>query len=999
MLYAVDSAPTAPSFARDVKPILAEHCIKCHGPDKAEGGVDFTRRETLVQERDSGSVPLIAGNADKSHLIERISTEDSAIRMPPEQEKPLSKQSIDVLRRWIDSGAEFEVHWSFRSVVKPSTPTVRRMDWIKHPIDAFVLAQLEREGFEPSPEAPTHQLIRRLYLDLTGLLPTPDKMESLSSEWSVSSAAQRDAVYESLVDELLSSEHFGERWGRHWLDLARYADSDGYEKDRPRPDAYIYRDWVIRAFNENMPFDQFTVEQLAGDLLPNATPSQRIATAFNRQTLTNTEGGVDQEEYRVAAVFDRTDTLGSVWLGLTLGCAKCHTHKYDPIQHTDYYRLFAYFNEAEEFVEKLPINDRIDKELLQELVPLEQELKSYYRSIYDAQQKWEAEQRELVEHGANTPLKFTEERLTLEVESEGGLVFREEKDGSVRVVSTDTVPERDTYTIHVAGLPREITGLRLETVPDPEFPKSGAGLHTGGNFVLSRIQAFVVDDQNRRVRSLELQKPEADFEQTAFKATEVLSEGSSKGWAVSPKVNEKHWIQFRTKRSEQIQPGEKLQIVLEQRYGDGHLLGRFRVQGIVGDARDLHLNKEVVNFLKMYPEKRVNETRDALFAFYANQDPYVQQLQQKIESLHKKSKSTVSQVRTLGNAYKKRVTHRLDRGDFLSPSEAISAGGLSALEASVSLPSSPTRLDFARWIVGPDNPLTPRVIANQIWSRLFGYGIVRTIGDFGVRGDIPTHPELLDWLAATFRDELRWNTKGFIKQIVMSNTYRQASTHRSELVDRDPSNLLLARQNRIRVEAEIVRDLTLQAAGLLSSKIGGPSVFPSMPSELAKLSYANNFTWTDSQGEDRYRRGMYTFFKRTIPHPTLMTFDCPDANLSCVTRSISNTPLQALVLLNNESFVESSRSLAERIVNASEDSKSRMDDAFRRTLCRSSREHEQKAMIALLEEARNYYATNPAAASELTGAKDDRSEQGIEWASWIATVRVLTNLDEFITRE
>ncbi|MDZ4852772.1 MAG: DUF1549 and DUF1553 domain-containing protein, partial [Pirellulaceae bacterium] len=863
-----------------------------------------------------------------------------------------------------------------------------------------------------------HQLIRRVYLDLIGLVPTPEQVEAFVSDYTLAS-------YEKLVDDLLASPHFGERWGRHWLDLARYADSDGYEKDRPRPDAYIYRDWVIQAFNDNMPFDQFSIEQLAGDLLPNATPSQRIATAFNRQTLTNTEGGVDQEEYRVAAVFDRTDTLGSVWLGLTVGCAKCHTHKYDPIPHSDYYRLFAFFNEADERLEPLPVKVDDEAGLLNELLPLESALRNRYREIADDEQSWEKEQRELIENGTNTPMKVEETRLAIAVKSENGLVFEPQDDGSVlpilkqaresekssdgsssepvpEIVSS-TIPATDVYSVTISAWPKKITGFRLETFPDDSFGKGHSGLSSKGNFVITRLSAEIVDLQGKKIRNIDLQNAQADFEQTGFKAADALSNKANgkKGWAVSPKFNAPHWIQARTAFPITLSEGEQIRIKIEQSYGTQHLIGRFRVRAITGDDRELHLTKEIVNALKMYPEKRTNETRDTLFDFYAKQDAKVQALRSKIDAINKKYKAQVMQVRLIAKSRQVRDTFRFDRGDFLAPAEKVEAGTLSALPKLDVAVSMPTRLDLAEWLVGPNNDLTPRVIANQFWSRLFGAGIVRSVGDFGVRGETPSHPELLDWLAATYRDDLKWNTKAFLKTILMSATYRQSSTHRPELNESDPLNRWLSRQNRLRVEGELVRDLALQVSGLLSEKIGGPSVFPPMPPELAKLSYANNFSWADSKGEDRYRRGMYTFFKRTIPHPTLMTFDCPDANLTCVNRSVSNTPLQALTLLNNESFFEASQALAKNLLkeNDDDDDRLRIGHAIQICLTRQADDEELDRLQNLLDHAKQYYRDQKDEAEAIVGDHSIPGKSNSDVAAWIATVRVLINLDEFITRE
>jgi mono/diheme cytochrome c family protein len=985
-------------FNRDVKPILAEHCIKCHGPDEAEGGLNLADRASAVKELESGAKAVVAGRSAESELIKRVMSADAEVRMPPGDEKPLKPAEIAILKRWIDAGAEYQTHWSFQELKQPAAPAVKNAAAIRNEIDSFVVAELESRKIQPSPEADPRTLVKRLYLDLVGLLPTPEESDAFVKAY-IGSKAKQSAAYEALVDRLLASPHYGERWGRHWLDLARYADSDGYEKDRPRPDAYVFRDWVIKAFNENMPFDRFTIEQLAGDLLPNPTPQDKIATAFNRQTLTNTEGGTDQEEFRVAACMDRTDTVGSVWLGLTVGCAKCHTHKYDPITHTEYYQLFAFFNGADEVVEKLPVKAKDLDALEKRLQPLEAALDKRYREIAPAEQKWEDEQRNYVENLKSSKLKVDKRDVVAEIRSAGGLKFAKQND-SYRV-DGEKIPATDVYTILLHDLPQDLTGFRLEVFPDESRPKKQVGLSSGGNFVITNLRAEAIDSQGRTLRSVPLQFATADFEQQGYKAADVLTPaGTKKGWAVSGQVEKPHYLQVRTKKPLSLADGERLQLVVEQKYGAQHLLARLSVRAVTGDGELLHIPDEVVKALRMYPEKRVNETRQLLFDFFADQDAEVKRLKGEIDQVNKEFQTQLMPVRLIATSRKGRKTYRFDRGDFLSPKEEVAAGTLGILPPLGVDGKAPTRLDLAKWLVGPTNQLTPRVIANQFWSRLFGAGLVRSVGDFGVRGETPSHPELLDWLATTFRDDVKWDVKRFIKTIVMSATYRQASTHRPELVDVDPLNTLLARQNRLRVEGEIVRDLALEVGGLLSAKIGGPSVYPPMPADLAKLSYAGNFSWTESTGEDRYRRGMYTFFKRTIPHPTLMTFDCPDANLTCVNRSISNTPLQALTLLNNDAFVESSQSLAKKLLALDDlGDDVRLGRAIEICLAREPQSDEVDRLQNLLEQARRYYADHVEEADALVGRYAAAPTPNVETASWIAAVRVLINLDEFITRE
>ncbi len=1025
---AADATAASISFGRDIRPLLTEHCIRCHGPDTAEAGLDLSARTSATGTLASGHRAIVPGAAAASGMIARITSTDPDMRMPPGDERPLAAADVVLLSRWIAAGAEYEDHWAFRQLARPPVPSAPAAAGgptaSVHPIDTFVRARLARTGIPPSPPADPHTLLKRVHLDLVGLVPTPEEVAAFVADPS-------DAAYEAVVDRLLASPHFGERWARHWLDLARYADSDGYEKDRPRPDAYVYRDWVIDAFNANLPFDDFTIRQLAGDLVPDATSDTLIATAFNRQTLTNTEGGVDQEEYRVAACMDRTDTVGSVWLGLTVGCAKCHTHKYDPITHAEYFSLYAFFNEADETVQRLPVAAADAAALEARLAPLRHDLAARERAIAPAQRAWEERERAFLESTPNPPLEVRPARVAA-VASAAGLAYAALDDGSWRVaVSADAagaapLPDVDTLLLTLADLPADSTGLRLETLPDAALPAGGAGLAADGTFVVTRLAADVIDAAGAVLRSLPLQRPAADAEAKGFAATDALGTGDpKKGWGGALAVTAPHHLQVRSRERITLAAGESLRLTVETRHGGGHLLGRMRVRAVVGDWTELHLPPAVVKALRQYPEKRVYETRQTLFDHFVADDAEVRRLRTAIDAVLRESQARVMPVRLLATALLDRPTHRFERGDFLSPAEVVEPGVPAVLPRLVPASSSGgrlTRLDLARWLVGPANPLTPRVIANQWWARLFGQGLVRSIGDFGTRGEPPSHPELLDWLAATYRDDLDWDTKAFLRTILLSATYRQASAHRPEIVDVDPLNVLLARQNRLRVEAEIVRDLTLEVAGLLVPTVGGPSVFPPMPPDLATLSYNNNFTWKESTGPDRHRRGMYTFFKRTIPHPTLMTFDCPDANLTCVLRSVSNTPLQALTVLNETAFVEAAQALARRILAAADPDwgghrsaavdRGRLAWAIELCLCRPARDAEVARLADLLAAARAHYGADPAAAAALAGAaapaaapatSSDASgapaTDTAETAAWVATVRVLLNLDEFITRE
>ena len=810
----------APSFEAEILPILSEHCFHCHGPDegKRKAGLRLDLLSGAVKELESGERAIVPGKPDESRLVSRIHSSDQDDIMPPaKSDKALTEGQKQLLVRWIERGAEYQVHWAYRPVESVAVPSLPRDFRMRNPIDAFVLARLEREKVGPSPEASRHELIKRLYYDLLGLLPTPSAVVEFVSD-------EDPQAYERLAIQLLDSEHFGERWGRHWLDKARYADSDGYEKDNPRPNAWKYRDWVIRAINEDLPFDYFTIEQLAGDLLPDATDAQAIATAFHRQTLTNTEGGTDREQWRVAAVMDRAETTGSVWLGLTVGCARCHTHKYDPITHHEYYQMYAYFNNGDETVTKIPKSESA-VETYQKLKP-----------IYD--QQWNA--------------------------------LAEQIDDRVKLLEPSLSEWEDSLNARLA---------------------------------------------NGEVKEL----------------------------------------------------SEELQKALETPRPD-----------------------------------RDKKQKGAVLTFYHQQDSALVSLRRTASELKKtEPASPYLNVRVVTQRRKDpRRTHVLERGEFTKPLDEVSPGVLAVLPSIKIREGNQVgdRLDFARWMVSPGNPLTPRVAVNHIWSHLFGEGLVTTKNDFGIRGEVPSHPLLLDHLAHEFMNR-GWSRKELIRYIVMSATYRQSSNHRDELVSIDPKNQLLARQNRFRVEAEIVRDLYLDAAGLLSRKVGGPSVFPPTSKDVVALTYNSSVKWKVSSGENKYRRGIYTFFKRTAPHPNLMTFDCPDSNTTCIERNRSNTPLAALATLNNEVFVEAARGFADRVLSELfESDRDRMAHAFLLATVRDADPSELDSLLDLLATAREYYLKHSDEVGRFLGEPIGARPDGVEAASWTACLRMILNLDEVITR-
>jgi len=1002
-------------FLRDVQPIFARSCYSCHGPDLSEGSLRLDRRRDALEGGNNGPA-ILAGKSAASRLVQYLTGEnDDEMLMPPEGEgAPLSSEEIALVRRWIDAGAHWpEVadgdiqrkssdHWSFQPRRHVDPPPVEHGDWVRNGIDAFVLAKLESRDIAPSPEADRATLIRRLSIDLLGLPPTPAEVEAFLHD-------DRPDAYGRLVDRLLASPHYGECWSRHWLDLARYADSDGYEKDLPRPHAWRYRNWVIDALNRDLPFDKFTIEQLAGDLLPDPTTEQLVATGFHRNTLTNREGGIDPEEDRVKNTIDRTNTTGTVWLGLTVGCAQCHSHKYDPLSQREYYGLYGFFNSIEEVNVPAPLADQLsaykkskaafDAEHAELVARLERDAK---QSLPKRMAEWEKDPSRTLgtEWIVATPTS---------AKSSGGTTLTIEPDGSILAGGKE--PAKDTYTVEIATELADITGLRIEVLPDARFPAGGPGRAGNGNFVLSQLSVTAAPaDGSAKAKSFALREPAADFSQSNWDVAGAADDDESSGWGIAPKSGQPHQAVFTFASPVSYKAGTQLTVTLAQQHGGQHTIGRFRVSLTTDEEPiGLGLDERVVAAIEKPASERTDDEGGAVLAYYRSIDPVAAKLRRAIES-HEKRKPVDPRKTTLAQALQDlatpRETHVLIRGDFLQPGAEVDAHTPEVLPPLEARGDRADRLDLAHWLVDPAHPLTSRVTVNRIWQRHFGRGLVATSDDFGTQGDPPSHPELLDWLADEFIAD-GWSQKRLHKLIVTSATYRQSSAARSELAESDPYNALLARQNRLRASAEIVRDLALAASGLLEPKIGGPSVRPPQPPGIAELGYANSVKWVTSEGADRYRRGLYTFFQRTVPYPMLMTFDSPDSNVTCTRRERSNTPLQALTLLNDPVFVEHAQALGRRIVEetssaelASAPLDERLRYAFRLCLARGPDKEELAALRTLYEQQLALCASDEAAAENVIGeAPRPDGASAPELAAWILVGRTLMNLDEFITRE
>ena len=825
-------------YTRDVAPVLQSRCSGCHGAQQQMGGLRLDSREAALRGGYSGPA-IKPGKSAESMLIQMVSSVDPKRFMPLSGPR-LTASEVDTLRAWIDQGARWpasaitvaapkQEHWAFQPVGRPALPAVRAQAHLRNPIDNFILARLEAEGIKPSPEADKTTLLRRVKLDLTGLPPTPAEVEQFLSD-------SRPDAYERVVDSLLESQHYGEKWARHWLDLARYADSDGYEKDNVRPHAWRYRHWVIEALNRDMPFDEFLLEQIAGDLLPNGTVEQKVATGFQRNAVTNREDGIDVEQFRNEKIIDRTATFGTAYLGLTVGCAQCHDHKYDPLTQREFYQLLAFFANAEE----------VDVE-----APLPGEMGPYLAALP----------------------AYRDKRKALLAQ------------------------------YHVPELQPAWESRMKETRANP-----GKWTDWDKAYTVFQVQ-FHLDDADKVL--------DTDPAQRTQEQVDLLT--------------------------------------------DHFVINYYRV-----------ISKDVIERLKFADLRKQLDELSTLNPFLSN-------------------------AQTLAEDTARRKTWILIRGDYRSHGMEVQPATPAFLNPMPNDPV-PSRLTLAKWAVSRDNPLTARVAVNRMWQEFFGRGIVRTSNDFGRQGDKPTHPELLDWLAANFMDG-GWRVKRMHKLIVTSAAYRQSSKARQDLQQVDPANTLLARQSRLRLPAELIRDSALVASNLLYPEVGGKSVRPAQPKGVTDLAYAGHVTWKPSDGRDRYRRGLYIQIQRTVPYPMLVNFDGADASVSVCQRGQSNTPLQALNLLNDPVFVEAAQALAVRILGeASVSFPERLKRAFWICLARQPTLSEIDSLASYFDAQKTIFEKDPKAAASLLPS-GVQGHDPIDAATWTAVASVLLNLDEFITRE
>jgi hypothetical protein len=1019
-------------FTRDIQPILQANCFECHGPEKARGRLRLDVRAAALKGGLTGAA-VIPGNSEQSLIVRRLLGLDDEEQMPKDAD-PLAAGQIALIRAWIEQGAswpetgsphaaseggiEEPQHWAYRAPRRPPLPEVRKTDWVRTPIDRFVLARLEKEGLTPSAEAPLEVLVRRVSLDLIGLPPSPQETDAVAAD---AARDGRDAAYERLVDRLLASPHYGERWARPWLDLARYADSHGFEKDLPRV-MWKYRDWVIAALNRDMPFDRFTIEQVAGDMLPNATQDQQVASGFHRNAMTNEEGGIDPEEAHHEVLVDRVNTTSTVWLGSTLACAQCHNHKYDPFSQKDYYRMMAFFANADYEVRRLGDGTKFSETMIDvptaeqetkrkaiqaEIDRMNEQLRTDTPALRQAQVAWEQTMR--LEPSARWTVLTPKS-----VAATGGAVLTASRDGSV-LASGDN-PGYAVYTIDAVAPLARITAIRLEALPDPSLPKGGPGRDTYGNFQLNGFEiAAASGNSETPLRFAAIKSDDGGASMDTFFPRSLPRDAyAARGWRIDASREDTRLprqIVFTLDRPvvaaatvKAQTPAVKLRIRLNhQGTVVGQAIGRFRLSVTSGASpqRTVEIPARLRPILAIAPAARTEQQTKDLAAFHRTVAVSLKPARDRLSAVQKDLTALgipTALVMREKPAYERPSTYVRRRGSFLDKADKVYAG-VPALLHALRDDQMPNRLGLANWLVDEQNPLTARVAVNRAWEQLFGRGIVETSEDFGTQGSPPSHPELLDWLATELVRQ-GWRMKALHKTIVMSATYRQSSAAPSALVERDPYNRLLARGARFRMEAEMVRDVALAASGLLTRKIGGPSVFPPQPEGIWDIPYSSE-KWVPSDGEDRYRRGLYTFIRRSAAYPSFMTFDATSREFCTVRRVRTNTPLQALTTLNDEAFVEAARALAARVLRESpaHADADRAAYGFRLAAARTPKPDEVERIAGSFTRHLARYRKDPVAAARVIQGYAVAGVDPAEQAAWTLVANALLNLDETLTRQ
>ena len=1117
-------------FNRDIRSLLSNNCLQCHGPDEEERAAGL-RLDTQDGSREDlgGYAAVKPGDPSASELVARIISDDDDIRMPPPGKgRQLTETEVELVKRWIKEGASYAKHWSYQVPVRPALPQVKQTDWPKNAIDYFTLAKMESAGLSPSIEASRLALARRVSLDLTGLPPTWAEAKAFADD-------DRQNAYELYVDNLLAKSTYGERWARVWLDLARYADSAGYADDPPRT-IWAFRDYVVRSLNANKPFDQFTIEQIAGDLLENPSEDQLIATAFHRNTLTNNEGGTNNEEFRNVAVVDRVNTTMAVWMGTTMACAQCHTHKYDPITHEEYFRFFAFFNQSEDSDQRderptLPLwsdeQESQKQKIGEQIASLKAQIANPSDEVLAGQSKWLAKVSAEPEWNVQQPLSAIGEKRKLKIVDDAWLVAEKDK------------PENDVYTVRFRTRGKtNLAGLRLDTDAKQkdnfvvsqiqatwqpidfgsassvaaryvrvELPGKGKFLHlaelqafsrgenvalkgkpkqsstgyggmakyindgiTEGHYqkatgthtangdklpwieidfgstksinrvvlwnrtdsqsIIDRLKGFKIQllDESHKVvweespkvvpspssdfafdgeRTIPFASTVASFEQNKFPASSVIKSkiDTKSGWAVSPKQAEPNWLTLVTAKPVELGEGILTLKIHQSSVHTNHLLNRFRISttGSPVAADWAKMPAAVRELVRTKPSTWSEADRQKIEKHFLTVSPMLAQIRRQLAKQEKalssmKPYTSVPIMRDLAEE-KHRTTKVQIRGNYLSTGEEVTQGTPAAFH---SLPADApmNRLTLAQWLMDEQNPLTARVIANRHWEQLFGTGIVESSEEFGSQGELPSHPDLLDWLAVELR-ERGWDIKQFLKLIVMSATYRQSSVTTTNAIDADPFNRMLARGPRFRVSAEMVRDQALFVSGLLSDKMYGAPVNPPQPELGLKAAFGSATDWKTSGGADRYRRGLYTRWRRSSPYPSMAQFDAPNREVCTVRRIRTNTPLQALVTLNDPVYIEAAQALGRKLIAASESDAERVRIAIRDCLIREASDAEVDRLTKLAAEAQKHFVAEPEKAKKMaTDPLGDLPKDAdvAEHAAWTVVGNVILNLDEMFMK-
>lgn len=999
-------------FQREISPLLSDNCYSCHGPDSENREAEL-RLDIQSAAHESAIVP---GDPETSEFIARITHTDPEEQMPPpDSEKTLSSAEIDLLQRWISEGANYEKHWSFETPERDEPPVSSSSDWGNNPIDAFVLDTLEKSELQPSEQADKSTLIRRITLDLTGVPPTRQEVAAFLADKSPN-------AFERVVDQLLNSERYGERMAILWLDAARYADTMGYQADWERTQ-WPWRTWVIDAYNRNLPFDQFTIEQLAGDLLPDPSTEQLIATGFNRNHRINDEGGIIPEEYLVEYLVDRVETTSGTWLGMTFGCARCHDHKYDPLSQKSFYEFLSFFNAVPENGKdgrkgyatpylRVAVRGKQDQyEALQNKVEvLSKQFADTIPELAIESKEWiQKTESEL----ANGSFQWSIEKPS-KILGGDTIEFKVLQDHSVLSILRGFGVEKPTYRFDISPSPGAIKAFRLEALLHESLP---GGLTLGdGGFVLTDFAVNLRRKGEKKPTKLKLALAKADQEQSDFPVSNAIDADARSGWAIDGDAKKiDHVAVFSLEEAIEIKVGDTLQINLVHKSPEpNQAIGRFRLSTSDSDQAVLSIGdglpSNVASAIRKELSERSRKDLGLISKYHASIAPETASLRKDLEraqyTLDEFETEFTTNVMVMQEMDEPRPTHILERGLYDKPGELVTSNVPVEMLGPMPTNAPANRLGLANWLVSGEHPLTARVVMNRYWAIFFGSGLVETIEDFGLQGAYPSHPELLDWLATEYPLS-GWNTKAMLKLIATSATYQQSSYASASIVERDPTNRLLSRMTRFRLPAEMIRDQALFVSDLLVEKIGGPSVKPYQPEGLwSELSFASKSRTTDfyiqDTGDSLYRRSLYTFWKRSVPPPTMATFDAPSREMCVLSRPKTNTPLQALALMNDPTFVEAARVLAENLMAESNDSKTQLKSAFQSILARSPSTFELQTLHQGFEKRLAYFKDEKHNAQSLISV-GSTAVQATTDPSYLAALSTsmmnLLNLDETIHHE